>query len=103
MKSLVKTPLIKEIEVHNDHIEIMGARIRITFLNNNLSLSVVKVPHTYGGTSGLYEIAILNDKGGFVSEWFDDEDQSGDDVLGWCTEEKVLHYVNKLSYVIAGK
>jgi hypothetical protein len=81
-----------------DHIEDKSdettKRIRVTF-KNGLGLSVIQGEFSYGGDTGLYEIAPVNEEGGLDGSYFDDED-FGDDVCGYCDIKKVNHYINKL-------
>jgi hypothetical protein len=66
---------------------------------NGLALSVIWGDIAYGGGHAKYEIACFNKHGAFDNTLFDDKDRErncGDDVLGFCILEKVLHYVMKL-------
>ena len=61
-------------------------------------LSIVKGEHTYGGPEGFYEIAPMTSVGReWAPQWFDVVDQ-GDDVLGWCTLDRVEYYINKILF-----
>lgn len=70
-------------------------RMRIYF-KNGTSLSVIQGEYSYGGPEGLFEIAIFSPDGEMNGDMFDDEDK-GDDVLGYCSAEKVKYYINKLT------
>ena len=69
-------------------------RIRVEF-KNGLQLSIVQGSWSYGGKEGLFEIGPFNKEGCLDGTLFDGEDW-GDDVLGYCTKEKVIHYINKI-------
>jgi len=64
--------------------------------SNGYTLSIIRGQYSHGGSEGLYEIAIINPNNEMDGSLFDEEDQ-GDDVLGWCTEDKVMHYINKIA------
>ncbi len=73
---------------------------QITFNNNNLNLSVIRGIHTYGYSEGLFEIGIIdNTTDEFCPDLFDIGDKNGDDVLGYCNKEKILHYIEKLGKI----
>jgi len=56
--------------------------------DNGYGVSVVRGPHSYGGQSGLYELAVL-DTDGFISY----ETHITDDVLGFLTPDDVTHHM----------
>jgi len=70
-------------------------RMRVVF-NNGYELSIVNGTGSYGGNEGLYEIAPVNKKGNLDGRLLNDEDK-GDDVCGYCDEEKVKMYINKIA------
>lgn len=74
-----------------------GIRYRIP-LNCGLQLSVVCTDFSYGGTEGLYEIAIVNPRTETLV------DVSGvihgfeyDDVVGYLTENEVRDYIKEIN------
>ena len=69
-------------------------RVRIEFKNGH-ELSIIRGNYSYGGIDGLFEIAPFDKNGNMNGDLFDDDDQ-GDSVLGDCTRERVIHYINKL-------
>ena len=77
-----------------DNSDELFKRMLISF-KNGYSLSVIKGEYSYGGSEGFYEIAPKNKSGALDGSLFDDEDK-GDDVLGWCDEDRVKYYVNKI-------
>lgn len=81
-----------------DHVEDRSddntKRARV-FFKNGLELSVIRGVWSYGGDEGLFEIAPFNIQGEMDGSMFDDED-AGDDVCGYCTPEKVQHYIKKI-------
>ena len=56
--------------------------------DNGYGVSVVRGPHSYGGQSGLYELAVL-DTDGFITY----ETHITDDVLGFLTPDDVTHHM----------
>jgi hypothetical protein len=61
----------------------MGKQCIVQF-QNGYGASIVQGPHTYGGTKGLYELAVFG-KDGQISY----STPITDDVLGYLTEEDV--------------
>jgi hypothetical protein len=55
------------------------------FENSRFSASVVKTPYSYGGKSGLWELAVLLD--GKIT--YDTPITSNHDVTGWLTDDDV--------------
>jgi len=82
---------IAHIEDRSDELTI---KVRIIF-KNGYELSIIKGPYTYGGPKGLLEIAPFGSDGKRAPHLFD-EDDKGDTVLGHCSKEKVLYYINKI-------
>lgn len=83
--------IIKNVEDLSDGYT---QKVRVYF-ENGLSLSVIRGKYTYGGSKGLFEIAILDSDGSFRRDMLEPEDQV-DDVLGWCSVEKVRLYIRKV-------
>ena len=67
--------------------------IRIQF-SNEYELSVITGPYSYGGKSGLYEIAAINKFGDFDGSILNIEK---DDVLGFLTLEDVFDVMDKIN------
>lgn len=86
--------LVAEIEDRSN--EIMK-RVRITF-KNGYGLSIIRGQYSYGDYAGLFEIAPININRELDGSLFDEDDQ-GDDVLGYCTPEKVTYYISKLAHL----
>lgn len=72
-------------------------RVRVIF-TNGYSLSIIRGDGSYGGPEGLFEIAPLHPNGESGGDLFDEQDQ-GDDVLGYCGLERINHYMRKLAYL----
>jgi hypothetical protein len=70
--------------------------IKLKF-SNGYALSTIRGEHTYGGQSGLFEIAPVNLLDQLDGELFDEDDQEGDDVKGWCSLEEVMYYIDKMA------
>ena len=79
----------------DDNSDSTTKRLCLTF-NNGYMLSIIRGEYSYGGESGLFEIAPMKADGEWAPELFDEEDK-GDDVLGWCSVERVSYYINKVS------
>lgn len=67
-----------------------GVAARLTF-PNGYTVSVVQGEGTYGGSQGLYELAVLHD-GAIVYDT-----PVTDDVLGWLTEGDVTERMNEVA------
>lgn len=86
--------LISKVEdLSNEYLD----RVRVTFANR-YSLSIIRGEGSYGGSDGYFEIAPLDQEGHMDGSLFDEDDQ-GDDVLGWCDLNKVNHYMRKLAHL----
>ena len=71
-----------------------GVSATVTY--GDYELSIVKHSSSYGGTGGLYEIAVF--KGNDMVE-MPGITEEGDTVKGWLTEEDVSGIMKKMSYV----
>jgi hypothetical protein len=78
----------KDLEFKN-HPMGQGVQARIYF-DNGYGASVVRSEHTYGGSDGLYELAVL--KNGNITY----DTPITDDVIGYLTEEGVTEYLQKI-------
>jgi len=87
LQNLVTSGSITSVVNRSD--ELMN-RVFVTFANGR-TLSIVRGPYSYGGKRGLFEIMPSESKD------FDKEDQSDGTVLGWCSVDKVNHYILKLA------
>jgi hypothetical protein len=67
-----------------------GEMVRIAF-PNGYGASVVRTPYSYGGDSGLYELAVL--RGGALCY----DTPITDDVLGYLREEAVTETLAKIA------
>jgi hypothetical protein len=61
----------------------MGKQCIVQF-SNGYGASIVQGPHTYGGSKGLYELAVFGKDGGITYDT-----PITDDVLGYLSEEEV--------------
>ena len=75
-----------------------GVSATVTY--GDYELSVVKHSSSYGGTGGLYEIAVF--KGNDMVE-MPGITEEGDTVKGWLTEDAVTGIMKKMSYVSGPK
>lgn len=66
----------------NPHPIGEGIQAIIEF-DNGRAASVICTPFSYGGKSGLYELAIFHN------------DEIGGDVKGWLTEDEVTKYLKE--------
>ena len=77
-----------EFVSHPSHIE--GVQSRITF-ENGYGASVVKSPYTYGGDTGLYELAVFGTDGHITYAT-----PITDDVIGYLRPEDVTDVMAKI-------
>lgn len=71
-------------------------RARVKFKNGyELSIVAGSFPSVYGTEGETFEIAPMNENNEFEPSLLDDED-SGDDICGYCDAEKVKYYINKI-------
>ena len=62
--------------------EWMGGVSRTYTFNNGLRMSAVCFPGSYGGGSGLWEIAVFDESGGWATEQFF-PGEGDTQVIGW--------------------
>ena len=79
-----------EFEQLNDAPYMVGKKSRMHF-DNGFGVSVVSHTHSYGGRSGLYEVAVL-DKDGLLTY----ETPVTSDVIGYLTEEGVTDVMKQV-------
>ena len=94
MQELMNVSVLNVIRV-DDNSDEHTSRLCLTF-NNGYMLSIVRGRFSYGGKSGLFEIAPMKVNGEWAPELLDEADQ-GDDVVGWCSVARVSYYINKVS------
>lgn len=64
------------------------------FFDNGYGVSVIKASHSYGGSKGLYELAVLK---GLEEDWEICYDTPiTDDVMGYLTKEDVETVLNQV-------
>jgi hypothetical protein len=68
-------------------------------LSEDLILSVIRSSYSYGGTDGLYEVALLSEEGDFMTHVFFPE--LGDDVIGWLELSDVKDIVEEITKQIS--
>lgn len=67
---------------------------RVYKFDNGYGASVIKGKHTYGGSEGLWELAVI--------QWNEDnyeltyDTPITDDVIGYLTEDKVKYYLKQI-------
>ncbi len=83
------------IESIADMSDALMKRMRVKFKNGYQVSIIHGGGFTYGADVGCFEIALFGKDGEFDGSLFDEEDK-GDDVLGYCDKAKVEHYVNKI-------
>ena len=79
-----------EFEQLNDEPYMVGKKSRMHF-DNGFGVSVVSHTHSYGGRSGLYEVAVL-DKDGVLTY----ETPVTSDVIGYLSEEDVTDVMKQV-------
>lgn len=73
-------------------LELLGLQIerRVVEFDNGYSASIIRGPHTYGGSEGLYEIAVLhNDRIVY-------DTPVTDDVIGWLDDAGVAEVLGQI-------
>jgi hypothetical protein len=78
----LNTTVFKELNFQQ-HPMGMGKQCIVQF-SNGYGASIVQGPHTYGGSKGLYELAVFGKDGGITYDT-----PITDDVLGYLSEEEV--------------
>jgi len=80
----------KDLEFNEHPNGMGGVQAKIQF-DNGFGASVVKTPFSYGGTRGLYELAIFGKDGDITYDT-----PITDDVLGYLSEVKVTETLAKI-------
>jgi hypothetical protein len=75
----------------NPHPMGMGGIQAIVQFTNGYGASIVKTPYTYGGSEGLYELAVLGTDGSLTYDT-----PITDDVLGSLDENEVSEILEKI-------
>ena len=78
----------KDLEF-NPHPNGEGVQAKIEF-DNGYGASVICTPFSYGGKSGLYEMAVFHDGELTYTTVL------GDDVKGWLTEDEVTKLLKQI-------
>lgn len=74
---------------------LLGGVQHIHRFKNNYGASVIRNQYSYGGSSGLWELAVIYFNG---DEWnIDSTTHITDDVLGYLDDEKVLQTLAEIS------
>lgn len=83
---------VPQVEITPDvsQYDGLGVRHRYHFANG-YEASVVQGPHTYGGSSGLWEVAVCTSSGLCY------DTPITDDVIGWCDDAKVAELLMKIA------
>jgi hypothetical protein len=74
----------------NTHPMGVGVRATITF-DNGYGASIVKTPYTYGGDSGKYELAVLDNDGNLTYDT-----PVTDDVIGYLSPTQVTDVMKQI-------
>lgn len=78
-----------------------GERYRVP-LGDKYEVSIISTAYSYGGSLGLYEIALMKD-GKLVKLRGKVEGFQDDDVLGYLTEDDVRKYIEILREFVGGE
>ena len=95
MDSLVKNISDKRDELVHAFESAQGDFQAQLHFTNGYGVSVIRSQYTYGGRSGLFELAVLKDTGVEWDMCYDTEITG--DVLGWLTAEEVVEYMERVS------
>jgi len=96
-KLFINMKTFKDLEFFPHPNHVMGKHAKIKF-DNLYGVSVVQTPYSYGGESGLYELAVIDSNGQLTYDT-----PITNDVLGYLTEgdvTKVMIDVQKLNAYI---
>lgn len=71
-----------------------GVQRKYTFANGTM-VSAVKASYSYGGSEGLWEIAVLDRNGTFLTQlvW----DDLNDDVIGYLNDDELKQHLETVS------
>ena len=85
----------KDLKFEADDIDGVAAWL---LFDNNFGVSVVKGPYSYGGSKGLYELAVIymSPEMNESKLHYDNEVANGD-VVGNLTEEEVSELIEKVA------
>lgn len=78
-----------------------GERYRVP-IGDKYEVSIISTAYSYGGSLGLYEIALMKD-GKLVKLRGKVEGFQDDDVLGYLTEDDVRKYIEILRELVGGE
>lgn len=75
--------------------DYLGGIARTLVFENGTKMSVVKHNFSYGGPQGLWEIAVINEEGDFITQdiWYDLDD----DVMGYVTDLQLKKYISDVA------
>ena len=88
-------------ENQNVHHFPEGIKYRIP-LKCGLQMSVIQTDFSYGGSLGLYEIAIVDPKTETLVDVSGKIDEFEDTVKGFLTEDEVRHYIKIFNKLLDG-
>jgi hypothetical protein len=81
-----------ELELIKTELEKTGDHMERVFFGNGRGVSIIRHKYSYGGASGLFELAVLDSSGDF-----DYSTPVTGDVLGYLTVEEVLNAMKAVS------
>lgn len=85
----------KNLEFEADDMDGVAAWL---LFDNNFGVSVVKGPYSYGGSKGLYELAVIYMSPDMnESKLHYDNEVANGDVVGNLTEEEVSELIEKVA------
>jgi len=85
---------MREIGLGLDMNMLSMARLLIEF-HNDYKLSIIRGEMSFGGSHGLFEIAVFHPDKGMTGEYFEGRDR-GAEVLGHCKIEDVQYFIEKI-------
>lgn len=84
------TKTFKDLKFESHPSHRFGIRATVSF-DNGYSASIIRSEYSYGGNSGLYELAVLHGDNLIY------DTEVTDDVLGWLDEDGVTEAMAKIS------
>lgn len=91
MEFEVVRPVSTELEAFKESLEKSGDHVEQVKFPNGRGVSIVRHQHSYGGRSGLFELAVLDSTGEI-----DYSTPVTGDVLGYLTVDEVLQAMKQV-------
>ena len=67
-------------------------------ISSDIFLSVIRSPYSYGGSEGLFEVALISKEGDLITHRFFPDHE--DDVIGWLTFDNVTEVIKEVEKLL---